>query len=120
MEWGIKQMYETEMQIIITVAGGAAAGAVTATLGYFKNYESEDFDAEKAAKTIILGAAVGGAAKYFNMSYADIETWFASIGATAAIEYAVKAVWRWWKSRKGKAPQPQPQQAATISTVVQA
>lgn len=105
-------MYETEIQIVITVAGGAAAGAITAALGYFKSYTSEDFDAEKAAKTIIIGAAVGGAAKYFNMSYADIETWFASIGATAAIEFGVKAIWRWWKSRK--AP------AATISTMVSA
>lgn len=79
--------------IILNIAAGIVSGAATALLGYAKN-KGENLEPEKIVQTLVIGAVVGGAAAYFNISYAQSETWLVSVGAITTIEYAKKAIIR--------------------------
>ena len=88
-----------EIVELLTIVGyGIASGGGAALLGYARSYfkakedggYGEEFDPEKAGKTILLGAVLGGFAGYFGVDIVGVET---SLGPFLfpVIVYAVDA-----------------------------
>ena len=79
---------------ILARAGvGALAGFTYGFTGYAKS-AGEEMDWLKFAKTGILGAIVGVGSEFSGLSMDTVEIYAVSMGFTAVIENALKAVWR--------------------------
>jgi hypothetical protein len=82
---------------------GAVAGMIIAFTGYIKNIsangELPKFNSAKFASTIILGAIAGVVARLYNLSYDTATNMLISAGIVTFVEYSVKALFRYLKSK---------------------
>lgn len=91
----------------INVLYGAGVGIGLAVWGYVKREQptEETFDVQKFTQTVLVGAATGGVAAYYNVNFLTAENLLASAGAITVLDWTAKILCRrvfpWIKEKLG-------------------
>jgi hypothetical protein len=92
-----------DINIVKSLLEGIMVGIVIAVLGYLKKVsdsgELPKFNSAKFAATIVIGGIAGALMRYYNISYDDASNILMTAGAVTLIEYSIKALYRYLKSK---------------------
>ena len=89
--------------LIDAILEGAATGIIIALMGYVKKMSEEGelpkFNSAKFASTVIIGAIAGAVARIYGLSYDTATNMLVTAGIVTLVEYSVKALFRYLRSR---------------------
>ena len=86
------------LEVVAPFVKGAIAGAIYGVTHYIKKRQEQDFEAEKFARTMILGGIVGATAGMLGVQIETMDNVLAELGLlgglTAVVENIIVAVKR--------------------------